>query len=244
MKQIQDLSPNYSKKSRLKSSIKFVIIHYTGMQSEIESLRRLKDKNSKVSCHYLIGRNGNIIQLVNENKIAWHAGKSKWKGFTNLNKNSIGVELVNKGHNYGYEKFSINQIKSLELLCKKIKKKYKISNNNFLGHSDIAPLRKIDPGEKFPWKKLSILKIGDWYSFDKNDFPEIHSYNKEKQRGLFFKNLYKIGYRYFSLSKRNKKDSLIVKAFQRRYLPNRISGKIDKKTFKISLFLAKKRNLS
>ncbi len=244
MRKIQDFSPNHSKKSRSKSEIKFVIIHYTGMQSEIESLKRLKDKNSKVSCHYLIGKKGNIIQLVKENKIAWHAGKSKWKRFTNLNKNSIGIELVNKGHNFGYERFPNNQIKSLKLLCKQIKKKYKIRACNFLGHSDIAPLRKNDPGEKFPWEKLSNFKIGNWVRLKKSNFPEIDTSNKQKSNRLFFKNLFKIGYRYFNVNKRADKDVLIIKAFQRRYLPNKISGKIDKKTLKISLILAKKSNFT
>ena len=105
MKIILNYSPNFDPKRRKKSEIKFIVFHYTGMKTQKEAINKLLGQYSKVSCHYLIGRNGNIIQLVNENKIAWHAGKSKWKGFTNLNKNSIGVELVNKGHNYGYEKF-------------------------------------------------------------------------------------------------------------------------------------------
>ena len=111
MKEIEDLSPNFSKKKRTKKNIKFVIIHYTGMQSEIESLKRFKNKNSKVSCHYFISRGGTVIKMVDESKVAWHAGKSKWKKIKNLNKTSIGIELVNKGHDYGYEKFSIIKLK-------------------------------------------------------------------------------------------------------------------------------------
>ena len=226
-------SPNYSRNSRPKKIIKFVIIHYTGMQSEIESINRLINKNSKVSCHYLINRKGTIMQMVKENKIAWHAGVSKWKNIKNLNKNSIGIELVNKGHIFGYENYSNLQINSLIKLCSKLKKKYKIHKENFLGHSDIAPYRKIDPGEKFPWKKLSNYKLGKWYSLKKD---EILSDDKKK---LFFKNLYKIGYRYFKIDKRLKSDKLIIKAFQRRYNPKKITGNIDLKTLKISQFLAK-----
>ena len=133
------------------------------MQSEIESYIKLKNPESKVSCHYFINRKGLITQMVNDNKVAWHAGKSKWKMSENLNKNSIGIELVNKGHEFGYQNFSNTQIKSLINLCKNLKKKYEIKNENFLGHSDIAPLRKSDPGEKFPWKKLSKHKVGCWY---------------------------------------------------------------------------------
>ena len=226
-------SPNYSRNTRPKKTIKFVIIHYTGMQSEIESINRLINKNSKVSCHYLINRKGTIMQMVKENKIAWHAGVSKWKNIKNLNKNSIGIELVNKGHFFGYENYSNLQINSLIKLCSKLKKKYKIHKENFLGHSDIAPNRKIDPGEKFPWKRLSNYKLGKWYNLKKD---EILSDDKKK---LFFKNLYKIGYRYFKIDKRLKSDKLIIKAFQRRYNPKKITGYIDLKTLKISQFLAK-----
>ena len=155
MKINYNFSPNFLKNSRLKKSIKFVIIHYTGMQSEIESISRLKNPRAKVSCHYLINRKGTIIQMVKEKNIAWHAGKSKWKNLSNLNPCSLGIELVNKGHTFGYQNFSKKQIKSLISLCKNLKKKYAIPKENFLGHSDIAPLRKTDPGEKFPWKKLS-----------------------------------------------------------------------------------------
>ena len=122
MKIISNLSPNYSKKNRPKKVVKFVIIHYTGMQSEIESIKRLKDPKYKVSCHYLINRKGEIIRMVNDLKIAWHAGKSKWKKFTNLNNSSIGIELVNKGHRFGYQSFSKKQISSLIALCKNLKK--------------------------------------------------------------------------------------------------------------------------
>ena len=121
MKILCNFSPNYSKKIR-KKEIKLAIIHYTGMQSEIESIKRLKNPKFKVSCHYLINRNGKIFQMVKEKNIAWHAGKSKWKKFNKINENSIGIELVNKGHQFGYQNFSKFQIKSLIWLCKKLKK--------------------------------------------------------------------------------------------------------------------------
>ncbi len=159
------------------------------MQSEIESIQRLKNPKYKVSCHYLISRNGRIIQMVKEKNIAWHAGKSKWKQFKNLNNYSIGIELVNKGHQFGYQNFSNQQISSLIKLCKNLKKKYLIKKENFLGHSDIAPLRKIDPGEKFPWKKLSKHDIGKWF-VKVNSKKEI---NKKKNGGTIFQKLTKIG---------------------------------------------------
>ena len=232
MKILRDFSPNYTKVIRAKAEIKFIIIHYTGMQSEIESLKRLKNPKHKVSCHYLINRKGKIIQLVKEKNAAWHAGKSKWKKFVNLNNNSIGIELVNKGHKYGYQKFTNIQIRNLIKLCKNLKKKYAIKTENFLGHSDIAPLRKIDPGEKFPWKKLSHLKIGHWFK-DRTNFHR----NNKNLRMVFFKNLHKLGYRYFSINKKNYSDKKVIKSFQQHYLPKNVTGIIDRKTFEISHFL-------
>ena len=235
MKILFNYSPNFSKKIRSKADIKFVIIHYTGMQSEIESIKRLKNPKHKVSSHYLINRKGKVIQMVKDKNIAWHAGKSGWKKFKNLNRNSIGIELVNKGHRFGYQNFSKKQIKSLIKLCMNLKRKYSIKKENFLGHSDIAPLRKIDPGERFPWKKLSKYNLGKWFEKKPNNFHQ----NKKMTQIMFFKNLQKIGYKFFSLKKRNIKDKRIIKAFQLHYRPKNITGKIDEKTYEISQFLTK-----
>ena len=228
-------SPNFSKKARNLRDIKIIVIHYTEMQSRIESIRRLLSPKHQVSCHYLIDRKGEILKMVNENKVAWHAGKSKWKSFKNLNKNSIGIELVNKGHEFGYEKFSKVQISKLIKLCLNLKRKYNIKDSNIVGHSDIAPLRKQDPGEKFPWKKLQKKKLGIWYKNFK--FKSKGQINKKNVKS-FYKNLFKIGYRYFDQNKRTSKDALIVKAFQRRFLPREITGQINEKTYIISQFLA------
>jgi len=231
MRNLIDLSPNISNKNRSIKSINYVIIHYTGMQSEIESINWLKNLKSKVSCHYLINRKGYVIQMAKENKVAWHAGKSRWKKLKNLNNISIGIELVNRGHQYGYENFTKLQIDSVISLCLKLKKKFKIDKENFLGHSDIAPLRKIDPGEKFPWKRLSKFNLGKWYKFNKK--AKIPKDVSEKYK-LFFKSLNKIGYRYFKINKRSYTDKEIIKAFQRKFTPKKINGKIDDFTFKIS----------
>ena len=228
-------SKNYSKKLRKPHEIKFIIIHYTGMQSKRVSIRRLTSKKHKVSCHFLIDREGQIIQMVDLNKIAWHAGKSKWKKYINLNRNSIGIELVNRGHRYGYQSFSKIQISQLINLCIILKKKFKIKSSFILGHSDIAPLRKIDPGEKFPWIKLSRKRIGI-------KLPKIKKKREIKTKNLsrkiFFKNLHKIGYRYFSLTKILRTDKSVIKAFQRRFLQNNVNGKIDQKTFNLSHLLS------
>ena len=234
MKIITNISPNHSKRKRSLKDIKFIIIHYTGMQSEVAAIKRLKNLKSKVSCHYLINRKGKVIRMVDDTYIAWHAGKSRWKNFVNLNKNSLGIELVNKGHQFGYQAFSNQQIKSLISLCKVLKKKFSIKKENFLGHSDIAPLRKSDPGEKFPWKKLNLHGLGRWYKKNNKNL-KVNTSNIES---LFFKNLKKLGYNYFSVHKKSSNDKKIIKSFQMHYLPNNVTGKIDQKTFKISHFLS------
>ena len=226
-------SPNFSRNLRKTKDIKFIVIHYTGMQSKIVSVKRLTSRKSKVSCHYLIDRKGEIVQMVQDKKVAWHAGKSKWKKFINLNTNSIGIELVNKGHKFGYQNFSEKQIKSLIKLCKNLKTKYAVKKENFLGHSDIAPLRKIDPGEKFPWKKLNTYNLGKWHKETKRNFKEI----SKKKETIFFNNLKKLGYRYFSVHKRSNKDKRIVRSFQQHFSPKNVTGIIDQKTLKISHFL-------
>ena len=205
------------------------------MQSEIESVARLKDPKSKVSCHYLINREGRISQMVKDKKIAWHAGKSKWREYKNLNNNSIGIELVNKGHQIEYQSFTKKQINSLILLCKKLKKKYAIKKENFLGHSDIAPTRKMDPGEKFPWKKLSKFDLGKWYQKTNSTL----NYNNKNSNRIFFQSMKKIGYRYLGSSRLINKRKKLIKSFQRHYLPKNINGMIDKKTLEISYFLSK-----
>ena len=234
MKITTNISPNYSKKKRSFKDIKFIIIHYTGMQSEVAAVKRLKNLKSKVSCHYLINRKGKVIRMVDDTNIAWHAGKSRWKNFVNLNKNSLGIELINKGHQFGYQAFSDQQIKSLISLCKILKKKFRIKKENFLGHSDIAPLRKSDPGEKFPWKKLNLHGLGKWYKKNNRNL----NVSTSKIESLFFKNLKKLGYNYFSVHKKSSNDKKIIKSFQMHYLPNNVTGKIDQKTFKISYFLS------
>ena len=233
-------SPNFDKKKRSINSIKVIVIHYTGMQSEGESLKRLCNPKSKVSSHFLINRNGKIYRLVSENKIAWHAGKSKWRSFKNLNKNSLGIELVNKGHQFGYQSFKKKQLYSLVKICKILVKKYKINKINLVGHSDIAPLRKIDPGEKFPWKELAKKNLGIWHDFKSEKLRKFRKLKvlKSEEKKLFFINLKKIGYHFKSDKKLLSKKC--IKAFQRRYRPELINGIIDKECQNIAQNLSKK----
>ena len=208
------------------------------MQSERESINRLCNPKFKVSSHYLIGKSGKIIMLVKEIYPAWHAGKSCWKNYKNLNKNSIGIELVNKGHQFGYKKFNNKQIKSLIKLCKKLTKKYKIKNTNILGHSDIAPLRKIDPGENFHWKKLARNKLGIWHDCDekilkKNRMVKIST----RDQFVFTNNLKKIGY--CVLHKKMLFYNSLIKNFQRHFRPELVNGRLDKECSIIASNLVK-----
>ena len=160
-------SPNFNTKKRSKKTIKFLIFHYTGMTSEKGAIRRLTNVQSEVASHYLIKKSGEIVIFVPDLYVAWHAGVSSWKKYNFLNQNSIGIEISNPGHQFGYKKFSRKQINSLIKLSKFLIKKYKINKKNILGHSDVAPLRKKDPGEKFPWEYLAKKNIGHWHNLSK-----------------------------------------------------------------------------
>ena len=233
---------NFDKKKRLNRQIKLIVFHYTGMQCEVVAIKRLVDNLSKVSCHYFIDEIGNITKIVPEKFSAWHAGKSSWKNFKFLNKFSIGIELVNPGHDFGYRKFSKKQIHSLKKISKKLIAKYNIIDSNIVGHSDVSPLRKKDPGEKFPWKTLYKNKIGIWHNLKK---VKLSSTREEavsiKKVNLFMKNLSKFGYPGKSIIVKNKRkyNKLLVKAFQRRFRPELINGIIDRECLLISQNLIK-----
>ena len=194
LKMATSYSPNFNLPKRVKNRIKFIIIHYTGMKKESAAIKRLQDPKSKVSSHYLIKRNGEIINLVPDLFEAWHAGVSSWKHFKSLNKNSIGIEITNPGHQHGYKKFSKKQIFSLQKLLKILIKKYKIKKNYVLGHSDISPGRKKDPGEKFPWEMLAKKKLSFWHNLDQKKIQKFREKNliSRIDEDTFLKNLYKL----------------------------------------------------
>ena len=232
-------SPNFNKKKRSINSIKIIVIHYTGMQSERESINRLCNPRSKVSCHLLIKKNGKVCRLVQDRQVAWHAGKSSWGKYKNLNKNSIGIELTNRGHRFGYTNFNKKQILSLIKICRKLIKKYKVKKKYIVGHSDIAPLRKIDPGEKFPWQKLAKKNIGIWHDLKLKKlkkFRKIKIFSNHEKK-IFKKNLSNIGYCFYTKKNTFKKT---IKAFQRHYRKDLINGLIDKECLIIAQNLQKK----
>ena len=236
-------SPNFNSEKRTSKELKFIIFHYTGMKSESEAIDKLIDIQSEVSSHYLIKNDGTIIKLVPDLYVAWHAGKSSWKNYKSLNQKSIGIEITNPGHEFGYKKFSKKQISSLLKLSKFLIKKYKINSKNILGHSDIASQRKKDPGEKFPWEYLSKNKIGLWYTLKNQELTKNRNLKINKlEEKFFFNNLFKIGY-----SKKKRKGTShdrflrdVTKAFQRRFRQELVNGKIDRECLLISKNLLKK----
>jgi N-acetylmuramoyl-L-alanine amidase len=245
LKTILNYSPNFNPKKRTSKQIKFIIFHYTGMKSKSDALKRLTEIQSEVSCHYLIKNNGEIVKIVPDLYIAWHAGKSSWKNYKSLNQNSIGIEITNPGHEYGYKNFTQKQITTLVKLSKFLIKKYKINPKNILGHSDIAVLRKKDPGEKFPWEYLAKNKIGIWHTLNKQDLLKNRKLKISKvEENIFFRNLFKIGYsKTFPKNiGRNKYLIELIKSFQRRFRQELVDGKIDQESLLINKSLIKAYN--
>ena len=233
-------SPNFNAIKRSKKNIKFIIIHYTGMEYESAALNRLCDIKTKVSAHYFIKRNGSVLNLVPPLYEAWHAGKSSWKGLKSLNRYSLGIEIQNSGHDNKYENFSQKQIISTKRLLKYLINKYKVKSKNVLGHSDIAPDRKKDPGEKFPWKKLAKSKLSRWHNLNENKLKQkrLIILNLFEERN-FMMNLSKIGYFQTLKQKNNTKKRNIIKAFQRHFRQNLINGISDQECLMISKDLVK-----
>ena len=240
MNKICDYSPNFSLPKRPKKRIKFIIIHYTGMKKESDSIKRLQNPRSKVSSHYLIKKNGQILTLVPDLYEAWHAGLSNWKNYKYLNKNSIGIEITNPGHQYGYKNFSRKQIFSLKKLLISLIKEFKIKKKYILGHSDVSPDRKKDPGEKFPWAKMAKDGLTWCHSLDLKKTKKFRKVklSSKSEKNDFLKNLYKFGYKKIEGLKLSKNVEYLTKAFQRRFRQDLVDGKIDQECLMISKNLA------
>ena len=194
-------SPNFD--DRKGKAVSIILLHYTGMKAKEEALERLCDQASKVSAHYTIDEEGAVYHHVDEEKRAWHAGQSFWQGEDDINAVSIGIEMVNPGHEFGYQEFPAEQIKSLEKLCLDIQERHEIAF--VLAHSDVAPDRKEDPGELFPWPELAKKGIGVWPSVSDEDFVKSAGIDV----GLALKDL---GYQ------ASTQETMIV-AFQRHFVP-------------------------
>lgn len=207
----EQLSPNFNERSL---PISMIVLHYTEMKPVETALARLCDPAAEVSAHYLISEEGEVTRLVPDDKRAWHAGASYWRGHKDVNSASIGIELDHPGHELGYREFADAQIDALIPLLHRIMRQYDIPRANVVGHSDVAPARKIDPGELFPWERLAEyglclkrpdkLELGDPFDND----------------GAFYLALERFGY---DITDGHK----AVEAFQRRWRPERIDGEID-----------------
>jgi N-acetylmuramoyl-L-alanine amidase len=203
-------SPNQDERSL---PISMVVLHYTGMKDAASAIARLADPESRVSCHYLIAEDGQIVRMVPEARRAWHAGRSWWRGVTDINSASIGIEIVNPGHELGYPPFPDEQIDALIPLLSGIKERYGITRGNIVGHSDIAPQRKQDPGELFPWGRLAKLRLA-------LPRPAKNLMDPRWTDAGFLLALERFGY--------DVTDKLAaVVAFQRRFRPELIDGEID-----------------
>ncbi|MEZ5930680.1 MAG: N-acetylmuramoyl-L-alanine amidase [Alphaproteobacteria bacterium] len=212
-------SPNADRRPR-GCAVDCLILHYTGMTSADAALARLCDPEAKVRAHYVIDGDGRILRLVSERKRAWHAGVSFWQGRERLNDCSIGIEIVNPGHEWGYQPFTEAQYRALEWLCPAIMKRWSIRPERVLAHSDIAPDRKEDPGELFDWPRLAASGIGIW--------PEDGA-GTPRSLDQALHQLHKIGYSLPDPGDSQASRRRLV-AFQRRFRPERVDGELDQKT--------------
>ena len=210
-------SPNYSIR---KEKIYFIIIHYTEMILE-EALAKLCDPFANVSSHYLIKADGEILQLVNDKNVAWHAGESYWYDFDKLNNYSIGIEL----DNMGYNPYPLEQMTSCVNLCKELTLIHNIPQENIIGHSDIAPHRKIDPGPFFDWSYLAAHNLGKWHNINNTQLnqPIIFKFNDNNPEILYLQNkLRKIGYKIEETGVFDEQTNYVIRAFQARFYPEKI----------------------
>jgi len=220
-------SPNFDQR---RAPPDMIVLHYTGMESGEAALQRLCDPEAKVSAHYMIEQDGRIFQLVPEARRAWHAGVSFWKGERDVNGASIGIELVNPGHELGYPDFPEMQVEALIGLLDAIRGRWTVPNGRILGHSDVAPGRKVDPGEKFPWKRLALDGHGLWIEAD--PAPGAPLGIGDEGAGVFAlqAGLTRMGYDSAPSGQYDEHTLSIVTAFQRHWRPERVDGIADGET--------------
>jgi N-acetylmuramoyl-L-alanine amidase len=232
-------SPNHDART---SRIDILLLHYTGMQTAEEALARLTDKEAGVSCHYFVYEDGRIDQLVQEARRAWHAGISSWKGATDVNSRSIGIEIANPGHEFGYREFPDAQVDAVIALCRDIVARQHIRRERVLAHSDIAPARKKDPGEKFPWGRLAAAGIGLWIEPSPIDGGRTFSANdKGAEVEKLQKQFARFGYELKITGRYDDDTRSVVTAFQRHFRPARVDGLADVSTREtLARLLAKK----
>ena len=210
MTMIDTPSPNFDERLL---PITMIVLHYTGMQDAESAIARLADPEAKVSAHYVVAEDGTVVRMVDEARRAWHAGRSHWRGVTDVNSASVGIEIVNPGHEFGYRPFADPQVDAVVRLVSEVKDRYEITRGNIVGHSDIAPTRKRDPGELFPWHRLARLRLA-------LPRPTKNLMDPNWTQAGFLLALERFGYDVTE-------PMAAIMAFQRRFRPELIDGEVD-----------------
>jgi N-acetylmuramoyl-L-alanine amidase len=225
---IEAPSPNFG--PRTKGPPHMLVLHYTGMQTGEAALARLCDEAAQVSAHYMVEEDGRIFRLVPEERRAWHAGKSSWRGESDVNSASIGVEIVNPGHEFGYRPFPEAQVAAVFALVADIRSRWTIEDVDVIGHSDVAPDRKEDPGELFPWKRLAEAGHGLWA--EPPPAPGAPIGEGEEGAAVFAlqAGFTRLGYDSAPSGKFDAHTAAVVRAFQRHWRPDRVDGIADGET--------------
>lgn len=224
---IEAPSPNFDGRT---APPDMIVLHYTGMPTGEEALTRLRDPEARVSAHYLVEEDGRVFQLVDEARRAWHAGVSTWRGRDRLNGVSIGVEIVNPGHEWGYRPFPETQMAAVIALVGQIRSRWTIPDVHIVGHSDIAPDRKEDPGELFDWKALAEAGHGLWPEADAAPGPALGPGDEGPGVFILQAGLRRLGYGLLPGGPFDRETELAVKAFQRHWRPARVDGVADGET--------------
>lgn len=221
-------SPNFDERRR---PLDMVVLHYTGMESAQAALDRLRDPAAKVSAHYLIDEDGTTYALVPDDKRAWHAGVARWQGEGDINSRSLGIELVNPGHDHGYRDFPLPQMEALVALLGRLVQTHDLSVARILGHSDVAPLRKIDPGERFDWMGLAAAGFGLWPGEPApGRFPALKAGRDGDAVAALQDRLAALGYGIAVDGKYGPETKAVVAAFQRHWRPAKVDGRADRET--------------
>jgi N-acetylmuramoyl-L-alanine amidase len=223
-------SPNHGERAPGKP-IDMIVFHYTGMPTAERALKWLCDPESGVSSHYFVFEDGRIAQLVEEDRRAWHAGRSVWAGETDINSRSIGIEIANPGHEFGYVPFPEAQIASVVDLCRDILTRHAVPPERILAHSDVAPLRKEDPGELFPWGRLHAAGIGHWVTPEPIvDGPALQAGDRGPVVANLRRTLAAYGYGIAEAADFDPDTAAVVTAFQRHFRPAKVDGAADAST--------------
>ncbi|HEY0053033.1 MAG TPA: N-acetylmuramoyl-L-alanine amidase [Caulobacteraceae bacterium] len=228
---IEAPSPNFD---RRRGPPDMIVLHYTGMESGEAALQRLRDPEAKVSAHYVVEEDGRVFGLVDEAHRAWHAGRGSWQGETDVNAASIGIEIVNPGHELGYRDFPEAQVEAVIALVGAVRERWSVPNVRVVGHSDIAPDRKEDPGERFPWKALAAAGHGLWFEPAMERVKALGAALADGDEGLgvhvLQSGLHRLGYGIEVTGRYDGQTACVVRAFQRHWRPAEVDGVADGET--------------